>query len=123
MTQWLTTYRAAVPDYGLAQLCGCGYWKSVFGSCVPDPESGQTVSHSFSPRVFLSAGRRETERGRWRGALASDLAAAGYSVLGGFRERTLTAQTEKETAGRVSALLGEIPEAVGAGSSRCVCPD
>ena len=122
MTQWLTTYRAAVPDYGLAQLCGCGYWKSVFGSCVPDPELDRQFRIP-SAHAFFLCGEEGNGKRTLACALASDLAAAGY-WFARVPGEDLTAQTEKETAGRGSALLGEIPEAVGAGTAGvCVLID
>ena len=77
MTQWLSIYCAPVPDYGLSSLCGCGYWKSVFGACVPDPELDRQFSVPRTHAFFLYGAEGNGKR-TLAGALAADLTAAGY---------------------------------------------
>ncbi len=70
MSQWLSTYRALVPDYGLSRLCGCSYWKSVFRACVPDPELDRQFSIPSTHAFFLygAEGNGKKNAGRRAGS-------------------------------------------------------
>ena len=112
MSQWLSTYRALVPDYGLSRLCGCSYWKSVFGACVPDPELDRQFSIPSTHAFFLYGAEGNGKR-TLAGALAADLVKKDYlfsRIPGG----DLAGENEAETAENISALLEEIPGAIGA---------
>ena len=122
MTQWLSTYRAPVPDYGLSSLCGCGYWKSVFGACVPDPELDRQFSVPRTHAFFLYGAEGNGKR-TLAGALAADLTAAGY-LFAWIPGEDLAGETEAQAGENISALLEEIAGAAGADAAGvCVLID
>ena len=122
MTQWLSIYCAPVPDYGLSSLCGCGYWKSVFGACVPDPELDRQFSVPRTHAFFLYGAEGNGKR-TLAGALAADLTAAGY-LFAWIPGEDLAGETEAQAGENISALLEEIAGAAGADAAGvCVLID
>ena len=118
MEHWLSEYTARTPGYGLEQLCGRKYWKSIFGACVPDPELDRRF-HVSPFQAFCLYGPEGNGKRTLALALAGDLGRAGYSFVR-ISAEDLRGQSETEERQNWSAFLGEIPEAAREAGGICV---
>lgn len=115
MGQWLSTYEEKAPAQRLDGLCGCGYWKALLKSCVPDPDLdayfGVEKTHAFL--LCGPAGVGKTTLAR---ALAGELGAVGYRFAAVPGE-ALKGESEEEDCGRIAALFRELEEAAADGET------
>lgn len=118
MEHWLSEYTARAPGYGLEQLCGRKYWKSIFGACVPDPELDRRF-HVSPFQAFCLYGPEGNGKRTLALALAGDLGRAGYSFVR-ISAEDLRGQSETEERQNWSTFLGEIPEAAREAGGICV---
>lgn len=118
MEHWLSEYTARAPGYGLEQLCGRKYWKSIFGACVPDPELDRRF-HVSPFQAFCLYGPEGNGKRTLVLALAGDLGRAGYSFVR-ISAEDLRGQSETEERQNWSTFLGEIPEAAREAGGICV---
>ena len=102
MEHWLSEYTARAPGYGLEQLCGRKYWKSIFGACVPDPELDRRF-HVSPFQAFCLYGPEGNGKRTLALALAGDLGRAGYSFVR-ISAEDLRGQSETEERQNWSAF-------------------
>lgn len=86
MEHWLSEYTARAPGYGLEQLCGRKYWKSIFGACVPDPELDRRF-HVSPFQAFCLYGPEEMANGLWPWPW-QEILAGRVTVSSGFPRKT-----------------------------------
>ena len=102
MGEWLKQLERQSPKLRLEQLCGCGYWKQLFQSCIPDQQLDEHYGVG-NTHAFLLYG----PEGVGKRTLA--LACAGTWGDAGYRFLVFPRQSELENEERgIQQIVTEI---------------
>ncbi len=102
MGEWLKQLERQSPKLRLEQLCGCGYWKQLFESCIPDQQLDEHYGVG-NTNAFLLYG----PEGVGKRTLA--LACAGTWGDAGYRFLVFPRQSELENEERgIQQIVTEI---------------
>ena len=102
MGEWLKQLERQSPKLRLEQLCGCGYWKQLFESCIPDQQLDEHYGVG-NTHAFLLYG----PEGVGKRTLA--LACAGTWGDAGYRFLVFPRQSELENEERgIQQIVTEI---------------
>lgn len=106
MGEWLKQLERQSPKLRLEQLCGCGYWKQLFQSCIPDQQLDEHYGVG-NTHAFLLYG----PEGVGKRTLA--LACAGTWGDAGYRFLVFPRQSELENEERgIQQVVTEIFEEI-----------